>query len=190
MQGERREVEQAGETEQRRVADDQRGVLQAATDDRAEQVRAERRRRVGGVREALREDDVGAEDRQERDRRRREQPAGSAGAAAAQEFGITHASASAAASRAYITGIEGVRNRLVVSTAASTASSTPMKTIALTTQVVPNSSAKPVTDLVSSSRNAAPRKNRSAYGRMRRNGPPTTRTDSRLTHRIIPSAYR
>ena len=63
-----------------------------------------------------------------------------------------------------------------VSTAASTITSTPAKTRALTNQVVPNSSAKVATFLVSSSRNAAPMKNRSAYGRIDRNGPPSVRT--------------
>ena len=42
---------------------------------------------------------------------------------------------------AYRTGSGGVRNRRVVSTASSTATSTPANTIALTTQVVPNRSA-------------------------------------------------
>ena len=60
------------------------------------------------------------------------------------------------------TGSGGVRNRRVVSTAASTITSTPAKTSALTTQVVPNSSANVAMFLVSSSRNAAPMKNRSA----------------------------
>ncbi len=66
-----------------------------------------------------------------------------------------------------MTGRGGTRKRRVTSTAASTATSTPAKTIALTTHVVPNSSANPVTLLVSSSMNPTPSRNRSAYGRIR-----------------------
>ena len=60
-----------------------------------------------------------------------------------------------------MSGNGGVANRFVTSTAASTATSTPANTSEFTTQVVPNSSAKPVTALVSISRNAAPSRNRS-----------------------------
>src|SRR4051812_35431223 len=78
-----------------------------------------------------------------------------------QDVGTTQASSSPASSSPNSPGSGGVRNRRVTSTAASTATSTPPKTIALTTQVVPNSSANPVTLLVSSSRNAEPSRNRS-----------------------------
>ncbi len=83
-----------------------------------------------------------------------------------------------------------MRNRRVVSTAASTTSSTPPNTIALTVQVVPNRFAKVATFLVSSSRKAAPMKNRSAYGRISRKGPPITRTRTSEISRIPPSAQR
>jgi hypothetical protein len=63
----------------------------------------------------------------------------------------------------YMVGSGGVRRCAVTSTAASTARSTPANTSELTIQVVPNKSAKPVTLLVSSSRNAAPSSSRSRY---------------------------
>ena len=69
-------------------------------------------------------------------------------------------------------------------------SSTPAKTMALTIQVVPNRIAKVAMFLVSSSRNAAPMKNRSAYGRIARNGPPSARTAISEISRIPPSAHR
>ena len=83
-----------------------------------------------------------------------------------------------------------MRNLRVVSTAASTISSTPAKTIALTIQVVPKRFANVAMFLVSSSRNAAPMKNRSAYGRIDRNGPPNTRTSSSESSRMPPIAHR
>jgi cytochrome c oxidase assembly protein subunit 15 len=74
QQQERAEVEQPRDEKQRLVADDQRQVLEAAADHRTEQVGGERRRGVGRVDETLREDQVGGEDRQERDRHRRQRP--------------------------------------------------------------------------------------------------------------------
>ena len=59
-------------------------------------------------------------------------------------------------------GRGGVGNLRVVSTAASTITSTPANTMAFTIHVVPKSSANVATLLVSSRRNAAPMKNRSA----------------------------
>ena len=53
----------------------------------------------------------------------------------------TQASASAARMPTKMTGSGGVRKRRVASIAASTTTSTPAKTSALTNQVVPNSSA-------------------------------------------------
>ena len=78
----------------------------------------------------------------------------------------------------------------MVSTAASTTISTPPKTSALTNQVVPNSSANVATFLVSSNRNAAPMKNRSAYGRMVLNGPPSVRTAISEISRMPNSVHR
>src|SRR4029453_13466319 len=75
---------------------------------------------------------------------------GATGRDNSHELGTSHASARPLSSTAYITGSGGVRKRRVVSTAASTAISTPAKTRALTTQVVPKRSAKPVTLFVSS----------------------------------------
>ena len=88
--------------------------------------------------------------------------------ASSHSFGTSQASSSPANSTTYMTRIGGVRNRRVTSTAARTATSTPANTIALTTQVVPNSRANPVTLLVFSSRKPTPSRNRSAYGRIRR----------------------
>ena len=85
-------------------------------------------------------------------------------AAAATALGTSQASSRPPSSTPYITGSGGVRKRRVTSTAASTATSTPANTIAFTTQVVPNSSAKPVTFLVSSSRNAAPEQEQVGVG--------------------------
>src|SRR6187402_675422 len=82
---------------------------------------------------------------------------------------MTKASANDSAISRNTHGNGGVRNLRVVSTAASTTMSTPPNTSAFTNQVVPNSSANVATFFVSSSRNAAPMKNRSAYGRMVRN---------------------
>ncbi len=89
-------------------------------------------------------------------------------------------------SRPKATGLDGRRFiRRVTSTARSTTRSTPANTIALTTQVVPNSSADHVTARVSSRRNAAPRHARSAYGAIRRSGPPITRTAISETSRTM-----
>src|SRR4051794_29779254 len=57
------------------------------------------------------------------------------------DAGTSQAASSPANSTPNIAGSGGVRNLWVTSTAASTATSTPAKTIASTTQVVPNSSA-------------------------------------------------
>src|SRR5262245_66049051 len=86
---------------------------------------------------------------------------GATGRDRSHELGTNQARVSPPSKTAYITGSGGVRKRRVVSTAASTATSTPAKTKALTTQVVPNRRAKPVTLLVSSSRKAAPSRKRS-----------------------------
>ena len=92
-------------------------------------------------------------------------------------FGTRNATASEAKTPVTMSGRGiGLLTLRVVSIAASTARSTPVKTSALTSQVVPNSSAKVAMFLVSSSMNAAPMKNRSAYGRISRNGPPSART--------------
>ena len=80
--------------------------------------------------------------------------------------------------------------RRATSIAASTLSSTPAKTAALTAQVVPKSSANWTTFLVSSNRNAAPMKNRSTYGRMVRSGPATVRTATTEASRTSPSIQR
>jgi hypothetical protein len=83
-----------------------------------------------------------------------------------------------------------VRNRRVTSTAARTLRSTPAKTIALTIQVVPKRFAKVAMFLVSRSRNAAPMKKRSTYGRIARNGPPTARTSTSEMSRMPPRVHR
>ena len=75
--------------------------------------------------------------------------------------GTTQATAIAASSATYSSAGRAGRQRRATSIAASTETSTPAKTSALTNQVVPNSSANWTTLLVSSSRNAAPMKNRS-----------------------------
>ena len=72
-----------------------------------------------------------------------------------------------------------ITTRLLIATASSTDTSTPMKTRALTNHVVPNSRANCTTFFVSRSRKATPMKNRSANGRIWRSGPPTVRTASR-----------
>src|SRR3954447_25900851 len=78
----------------------------------------------------------------------------------------------------------GLGSRRVISTAASTPTRTPAKTRALTSQVVPKSSANRVTPRVSSSRKAAPSNARSAYGRNRAGRPPEKPTAAALTSRI------
>src|SRR5664279_3155334 len=65
-----------------------------------------------------------------------------------QLTGTTQPRASPASSTPYITVAGGVGIRAVNSTAARTAVSTPAKTKELTSQVVPNNSANPVTALV------------------------------------------
>jgi hypothetical protein len=60
----------------------------------------------------------------------------------------------------------------------------------LTSQVVPKSNAKVAMFFVSSSRKAAPMKNRSAYGRMALNGPPRIRTPISEMSRMPPSVHR
>ena len=80
--------------------------------------------------------------------------------------------------------------RRAASIAASTLRSTPAKMKAFTAQVVPNSSANCTTFLVSSSRKAAPMKNRSAYGRIPRSGPATARTRTSETSRTSASIHR
>ena len=83
------------------------------------------------------------------------------GMASSHDEGTSHASARPPSRIPYMRLTGGVGQRLVTSTASSTASSTPTNTIAFTTQVVPNSRAKPVTLLVSSRRKAAPSRKRS-----------------------------
>ena len=173
---ERDQVEQAGDDQQVVVAADEGGVLQAAADDGAEQVdrerrlRVRRRRRSAWRRRRWRGRSAGTRSRSaatSRAERQPEQPA---------RAGPPTPARGTPAMPAKTTGSGGVRNRRVVSTAASTTSSTPAKTSALTNQVVPKSSANVATFLVSSSRKAAPMKNRSAYGRISRSGPPRART--------------
>ena len=84
------------------------------------------------------------------------------GRPSSDEFGIRNAMPSDTNSAVMISGLGMSRlTRCVTSMASRTASRTPVNTMALTSQVVPNSSAKVVIDRVSSSRKAAPMKNRS-----------------------------
>src|SRR3954454_24202112 len=68
LERERQQVEAAGDEEQGAIADDQREVLQRASEQRAEQVRAEGGSGSAGVREPRGEDQVGAEDGGKRQR--------------------------------------------------------------------------------------------------------------------------
>ena len=76
--------------------------------------------------------------------------------------GTNHATMSAISSSPYRTSGRGNVTRRATSTANSTASRIPANTSEFTNQVVPNSSANCTTLFVSSNRNAAPMKNRSA----------------------------
>ena len=93
-------------------------------------------------REALGEDDVGGHDRDEGEDQATTRR-GANGSESTHHDGTSHAAASPPNSTPYISRIGGTPNRRVTSTAASTASSTPPNTKALTSQVVPKYSAKP-----------------------------------------------
>ena len=160
---ERAQVQRPDHDEQEPVAGDQREVLQRAAEHRAEQVGRERRRRTtprprkrcAKIRLAMK---IGA----------------NAIAAAGQEPRHAASRLSSDVVRHQPGGGQrtrparrrarpggGSRTAGATSIAARTLSSTPAKTSEFTNQVVPNSSANWTTFLVSSSRNAAPMKDRS-----------------------------
>ena len=173
---ERREVQHGADHEQGRVADEQGEVLQAAADASRRagwhRTRPSRRRSRRSVwRRRCWPQMIGRNASATAPTRR-----AANGSCEQPKPARRHAPGATRRGSAYITRDGGVGNRRVSRRRPAPPTSTPAKTSALTSQVVPNSSAKVATFLVSSSRNAAPMKNRSAYGRIGRDGPPRIRT--------------
>src|SRR6266581_7817666 len=104
--------------------------------------------------------------------------------------GTAQATISAASRAAYSRAGRRTTRCRDTSTAANTDTRTPAVTRALTNQVVPNSSANWTMFLVSSSRKAAPMKNRSTYPLIRRYGPAAGRTSRSEASRIRPRVIR
>ena len=98
----------------------------------------------------------------------------------------------AGSQRALRIAIHGVRSRtrLATSIASSTEMRMPKKTSAFTNHVVPNKRANCTTLFVSSSKNAAPIKNRSSYPRISPSGPAANRMAGQHTSKIRPMVQR
>ena len=180
---ERQRVERRDQEQEVPIPNEDRPVLEHAAEHGAEEVRAERHRRRSHVAEPLREDQVRGEHGRERQRDRGDEA----------RDRLSDSNASGRTDQA-TTRRRGEQRRTGGAGPAAGSGAPPRsprarragpaKTSAFTNHVVPNSSANCTTFFVSSSRNAAPMKNRSRYGRICDR---TTRPDS-VRSRSTPAA--